>query len=434
MIPTIEGDVPPQGTYDYDPKHKKLTVRQAAVFPREIFEYADEVEVLDMSFGHLKSLPDDFGRFKNMRIAFLSNHDFEEVPPVLSTCESLEMVGFKSCKISTLPDQALPAGIRGVILTDNQLSSLPASIGEYSKLQKLMLAGNQIQALPPEIVGCQNLELLRIPINGLSKSPDWLFQLPKLAWYTDAGNPFHGADRTHAQGLRELSWMDLELGEKIGESAKNTVYRARLASGEEVAVKVFGKGITTDGLPIDDINACLRAGDHANIIGGMGRLVDIPEGAEGLVMPLVPPEFKSLGYPPDLQTLTRDVYPHIQELSPAFILRVLRDISSALEYCHAQGVMHGDVYAHNILVDAQGQSFLGDFGAASLYTPNSREGRLREQVEVRGFGYLIDDLVSKWKKGEAPASFQKIQALRGQCLGDVSKGPTFAEIRSLLAA
>ena len=45
-------------------------------------------------------------------------------------------------------------------------------------------------------------------------------------------------------------------------------------------------------------------------------------------------------------------------------LRLLADIAAALEYCHAQRVVHQDVKPSNIYVDS-GKAYLADFGAAS---------------------------------------------------------------------
>ena len=72
-------------------------------FPRELFELAEHIEVLDMSFNQLSTLPDDFGRFKNLKILFLSNNQFDHVPPVISQCPKLEMIGFKSNQIKLWP-------------------------------------------------------------------------------------------------------------------------------------------------------------------------------------------------------------------------------------------------------------------------------------------------------------------------------------------
>jgi Leucine-rich repeat (LRR) protein len=109
-------------------------------FPIEIFDLADSLEILNLSDNHLRSLPADLGRLKKLKVIFLSNNNFEEVPEVLADCPNLSMVGFKSNKIRVLGENVLPLGVRWLILTDNQLEKLPNSIGKLQYLQKLMLA------------------------------------------------------------------------------------------------------------------------------------------------------------------------------------------------------------------------------------------------------------------------------------------------------
>ena len=52
-------------------------------FPIEIFDLADTLEVLNLSNNKLSALPDDFGRLKKLRILFLSENEFTEIPKVL---------------------------------------------------------------------------------------------------------------------------------------------------------------------------------------------------------------------------------------------------------------------------------------------------------------------------------------------------------------
>jgi len=130
-------------------KHLRLSC-QLEHFPEEIFSLAETLEVLDLSQNLLSELPDDFGRLSKLQIAFFSDNLFSEVPKVLYDCKALSMIGFKSNKIETVPENSLPRSTRWLILTNNKIKKLPASIGNCLPLQKVALAGNQLTELPVE--------------------------------------------------------------------------------------------------------------------------------------------------------------------------------------------------------------------------------------------------------------------------------------------
>jgi serine/threonine protein kinase len=67
-------------------------------------------------------------------------------------------------------------------------------------------------------------------------------------------------------------------------------------------------------------------------------------------------------------------------------------MASVAVHLHGRGIVHGDLYAHNILHDGQGGALLGDFGAASFYQPGSQLGAALERLEVRAFGCLLEEL------------------------------------------
>lgn len=408
----------------YDEQQRKLTIHNAGELPEAAFKYADQVEILDMANNHLTSLPNDIARFNNVQVAFFSGNNFQEVPRSLAGCKNLQMVGLKSCTITSFPDDALPSSIRGVILTDNKLTTLPESIGQYTQLQKLMLSGNQLAKLPKSILECQNLELLRVAANNLQESPDWIARLPNLAWYADAGNPFSNSSGVGTRSTREYMPEDIVLGEEIGRSAMNVVYAAQTHAGLDVAVKIFGSGITTDGLPDDDIAACLTAGYHPNIIGGLGRYTDKATGKSGLVMPRVSKDYRALGHPPSLTTLTRDIYAHNSNSNFDTIRSIIRDVAQAMAHMHARGVMHGDLYAHNIHTNDAGHSIVGDFGAASLYNPSSSQSSWRERVDIRALGHLIEELAE-----QVEGAPNILHSLARACVApNLQERPLFADI------
>jgi serine/threonine protein kinase len=161
-----------------------------------------------------------------------------------------------------------------------------------------------------------------------------------------------------------VAWQDLTLGKKLGEGASGVIHQATLKpSQQEVAVKLFKGAVTSDGWPHSEMAACIAAGAHPTLIAAQSRIDGHPDGTEGLVMALVPPSFRTLAGPPSLASCTRDVYADDARWTAEVALRIARDIASAMQHLHAHGILHGDLYAHNILWNAQGGGRLGDFGA-----------------------------------------------------------------------
>ena len=168
-------------------------------FPREIFDLAATLEVLDLSGNALSWLPDDLPRLTNLHTIFCSNNQFTELPEVLGRCTQLTMVGFKANRIRHVSGASLPPKLRWLILTDNQVEALPPEIGNCTQLQKLMLAGNQLRTLPAELAACSRLELIRLAANRLAELPVWVASLPRLSWLAYAGNPFN--ERLEAKAM-----------------------------------------------------------------------------------------------------------------------------------------------------------------------------------------------------------------------------------------
>jgi hypothetical protein len=421
--------------YKFDPETGKVTVRGTDHFPREIFDIGDRVEIIDMSTVNTATLPADLGRLTNLRVIFLSyNNALEVVPEVLGTCGKLNTIGMRACKIREIPEHSLPPSLRALILTDNQITKLPESIGKCTELKKIAMAGNQLRTLPPGLLNCQDLEFVRFSVNNLSSPPGWLLELPNLAWYADSSNPYSTiADQPQTA---RIEWGDISLGEVLGRSNNNIVRHGRLKDGSEVAVKIYGHGLVTDGLPEDDMNACLRIGNHPNVIGGIGKSIDTSNGQQVLVMPLIPSGFENLGKPPSLSTICRDTYDEGRRFTVSYTHKVLKDVAMGMQHIHSKGVMHGDLYAHNIMTDKNGRSYVGDFGAASPYRGDSKTDSLREHVDVRAFGVLINELTSRCTPSiQEETNIAKIQQLATDCLNkNTSQRPSFAEITEMLTA
>ena len=232
-------------------------------FPREIFELADSLEILNLTGNALSSLPDDLHRLRHLRVLFCSDNAFTELPECLGRCAQLSMIGFKANRIDTVPAAALPPQLRWLILTDNCISRLPDELGQRPLLQKLMLAGNQLTQLPPSLAQCENLELIRIASNRLTHLPQWLLTLPSLTWLAYAGNPVEMAVEVTADGTPDIPWAELQLGEVLGEGASGIIRKALWKPRAlPVAVKLYKGSITSDGSPLHEMQACIAAGLH----------------------------------------------------------------------------------------------------------------------------------------------------------------------------
>lgn len=395
-------------------------------------DFPPTTTVLDLSAKNLDHLPQWVTALKNLKVLFLSNNNFKKIPQEISQLKNLEFLGMKSCQLTTLKISSLPQNIRWLTLTDNKITKIPKDINKLLKLEKLLLAGNQITTIPKEIITCKNLALLRISANKLKKSPFSLIKkLPNLAWYADAGNPFSLKKTQQEMNIPKVKWTDIKIKSMLGASAQNKIYQASVKGlKDEVAIKIFGNKITSDGYPQDDLMISSLAGKHPNIIETLFEITDEPTNKFVIALKKINEKFSTLGLPPSFDTCYRDTFAENQKFTSNFILKVLQQVSSAYTHLHQLGIMNGDLYAHNILTNQNGDTYLGDFGAASLYDKNLEPER--EAIDVRAFGFLIADLL-----GHTPAikteSFNKLEHLKNLCLTiEIEKRPNFKKINSIL--
>ncbi|MCF5230172.1 MULTISPECIES: protein kinase [unclassified Pseudomonas] len=404
-------------------------------FPPEIFELADSLEILNLTGNALSSLPDDLYRLAHLRVLFCSDNAFTELPACLGQCANLSMIGFKANQISHVPAAALPPQLRWLILTDNCISQLPGELGERPLLQKLMLAGNHLTDLPHSLLNCKNLELLRIASNRFTQLPPWLLTLPSLTWLAYAGNPVEIAVEVASDDATpNIPWAELELGEVLGEGASGIIRKALWKPPAlPVAVKLYKGTITSDGSPLHEMQACIAAGLHPNLIKVEGRVVGHPEDQAALVMDLIDPSYRNLAALPSLASCTRDIYAPGTRFSAEVALRMARGIASVAAHLHRHGITHGDLYGHNILWNAAGDCLLGDFGAASFHvTADTQETRALQRIEVRAFGVLLGELLERVEEGFNNEALVALQ--QSCCQPDVLARPSFEEIEALLHA
>ncbi|XP_037693577.1 ras suppressor protein 1 isoform X2 [Choloepus didactylus] len=89
------------------------------------------LEVLDLTYNNLNenSLPGNFFYLTTLRALYLSDNDFEILPPDIGKLTKLQILS----------------------LRDNDLISLPKETGELTQLKELHIQGNRLTVLPPEL-------------------------------------------------------------------------------------------------------------------------------------------------------------------------------------------------------------------------------------------------------------------------------------------
>lgn len=138
---------------------------------------------------------------------------------------------------------------------------------------------------------------------------------------------------------------------EIGSGGMSTVYRATAPNGNVVALKVLARHLATDPIARLRFEQESKLGlTHPHIISVLDH--GIQDGTPYLVMEYVVGESLE-------RRLAREGTLTPQQLGP-----ILIDAASALDYAHALGVIHRDVKPSNILLRANGDALLADFGVA----------------------------------------------------------------------
>lgn len=400
--------------------------------PEELLALADSLEILDLNSNLLTELPDWFSQLRRLRILFLSFNRFSELPAILSRCSALEMLGARANQISVLPSDSLPSKLRWLILTDNQLVNIPASIGSLARLEKFAISGNRISELPDEMSQCTNLALLRLAANRLRQVPEWLFRMPKLAWLTLAGNPCCSAAALNLDSGPAAQWGEIALGAQLGAGASGVTHQAVLcnpAFPSHIAVKIFKGELSSDGYADDECLAHRVAGRHPALLTAIGEAQGVPGGKRALILPLLNKTYRALGQVPTFESCSRDSYPEGADFSLRSIYEIASRVAAAALHLHRRQIMHGDLYAHNILSDQHGQCLLGDLGAASLYGTESRDRhRFYERLDVLAYGYLLQELLERCSERQS-AEAERLGALAANCcVAEVGNRPGFSDI------
>jgi Leucine-rich repeat (LRR) protein/predicted Ser/Thr protein kinase len=357
---------------------------------------------LDVSLNRLTTLPDGIGNLKALVALNAMGNKLESLPDGLGGLASLRRLGLKGNELKTLPASIGNLKLlKELFLTDNLLESIPEEIGGCEALVKLQASHNSLRSLPASLGSLPHLELLRVACCEIVEIPQAVTASSSLAWLSLATNPTCKPSPRPSRWSGTVKLKDVAIGMKLGDGASGEVFSATWKN-RQVALKLFRGDRSPDGHSDDEIGiACALSDKH--LIKVLARIAE----PLGIIMEYV--DGKPMAEKPNSESLLRCRWEQGVSFSLEFVLNVASGLASALEAMHSKGVIHGDVYAHNVLADAEGKVVLCDYGAA-FYCPRAA-ALAYEGHECRAFGLLLRDLLTRMDIGfegmEAALDVQK---------------------------
>ncbi|KAI3440986.1 GRAM domain-containing protein [Psidium guajava] len=172
------------------------------------------------------------------------------------------------------------------------------------------------------------------------------------------------------------------LKDKLGEGGYGSVFKGRLRSGCEVAVKILKKGKANGQDFISEVATIGRI-HHVNVVGLIGFCF------EGSKQALVY-DFMHNG------SLDKHIFSRGQgtSLDCNEVYKIALGVARGIEYIHRgcdMQILHFDIKPHNILLDRDLNPKISDFGLAKLYPTNHNTVSM---TAARGtLGYMAPELV-----------------------------------------
>ncbi|KAI9112619.1 hypothetical protein K1719_016542 [Acacia pycnantha] len=208
---------------------------------------------------------------------------------------------------------------------------------------------------------------------------------------------------------KDLKTMTQNFKNKLGEGGFATVYKGKLRSGPDVAIKMLGKSNkASTGQDFMSEVATIGRIHHFNVVHLVGFCV------EGTKRALIY-EFMSRG------SLDKHIFSKEENKSLSYrkIYEIALGVARGIAYLHhgcEMQILHFDIKPHNILLDENFTPKISDFGLACLYaidgniaTLTARGtigyiapelfykniGRVSHKVDVYSFGMLLMEMASQ---------------------------------------
>lgn len=153
--------------------------------PDNMFDNEWMVQVLDLSFNQLISLPSSIGSLLYLRELWVNNNLLTSLPASMSNLTRLIRLQAGSNQLTQLYDFTPHTVINILDISFNQLVLLPQTINNLSFLTILLLQNNQLTELPSSLYNIKSLQVLNLCNNPLNVGEEMRQYFPILNefWY-----------------------------------------------------------------------------------------------------------------------------------------------------------------------------------------------------------------------------------------------------------
>jgi serine/threonine protein kinase len=176
-----------------------------------------------------------------------------------------------------------------------------------------------------------------------------------------------------------------QLRNKLGSGGFSEVWRAidTTTRGKDIALKIYSPGIALDDMGIKLFKREYNIASqliHSHVV--VPNHYDIHEGAPFMVMP-----FMSNG----------TSIKYVSEWNAFEVMRFLKQIASALHYIHTlrEPVNHKDIKPENVLVNANGDFMLADFGISNEFSQTLRKSAVGNSDSAGTLSFIPPEKYSK---------------------------------------
>lgn len=172
---------------------------------------------------------------------------------------------------------------------------------------------------------------------------------------------------------------DFAESNKLGEGGFGVVYKGTLPDGEEIAVKRMSKSSTQGVDELKNELALVAKPSHKNLVRLIGVCLEQQERL--LVYEFVPN--RSL----DLILFAQEAAKR-EQLDWAMRYKIIDGIARGLQYLHEDSqlkVVHRDLKASNVLLDADMSPKISDFGLAKIFGRDQTQGITNSVVGTHGY-------------------------------------------------